>query len=100
MTVPYTIHTGDEGDELVFAQVFQRPNQSITRPAIGVFLWEVEEGEFQVSLAFEGLIRGGTVWPEGLEHRMSEVVSLREAKKLMRTWIGEVEAALQAEWDE
>ena len=95
----YTIHTGEPGEELIFAQIFSRPNETIRNPPIGVYLFEVEEGEFQVSISEAGMHAGDAVWPEGLERRMSDVVNLREAKRLMRVWIREVETACGKEWN-
>jgi len=100
MTVPYTIHTGVPGEELIFAQIFHRPDETVSKPPIGVYLFEVEDHEFQVSISESGLHAGDAVWPDGLERRMSEVVTLNQAKLLMRDWLKEVEAAIQPEWNQ
>lgn len=98
MTVPHTIRTGNPGEELIYGQIFRRPNETIHNPPIGVFLFEVEHGEFQVSISESGLHAGDAVWPDGCKRRMSEVVTLNQAKALMRDWLKEVEAAIQPEW--
>lgn len=96
--IPSRVYTPTDNPEVHFAQVFERPNTSLTRPPVGVLVF-YESGGYRVCLTVSGRYTGDYTIPPGLTERRSDVVKWHEAKRLMHDWLAEVETAVQAEWD-
>jgi hypothetical protein len=96
--VPSKIYTTEHNPEVFFAEVFERPNTSLTRPPIGVIVFR-REGEYQVSVGPSGRYTGDYTMPEGVPQLMSDVVPFQRAKQLLKLYTKVVRDTLQAEWD-
>lgn len=98
MGVPSKIYTTEHNPEVYFAEVFERPNTSLTRPPIGVIIFR-HGGEYLVSVGPNGRYTGDYTMPEGVPELLSDAVPFWRAKQLLILYSKVVRDALQAEWD-